>query len=91
MIIKPFTQICLAVYPNAVKCGKVIFLKNKLNFNRATTKILFLFKKKDILVITYIHISCIWFYFHFSFVTIWDYKGNKCISTFNFVIILKSK
>lgn len=27
MIIKPFTLICLAVYPNAVKCGKVIFFK----------------------------------------------------------------
>lgn len=38
MIIKPFTQICLAVYPNAVKCGKVVFFLNKLNFNRATTK-----------------------------------------------------
>lgn len=49
MIIKPFTQICLAVYPNAVKCGKVIFLKNKLNFNRATTKILFIFLKKTFL------------------------------------------
>lgn len=48
MIIKPFTQICLAVYPNAVKCGKVIFFLNKLNFNRATTKILFLFKKKTL-------------------------------------------
>lgn len=45
MIIKPFTQICPAVYPNGVKCGKVIFFLNKLNFNRATTKILFSFKK----------------------------------------------
>lgn len=46
MIIKPFTQICPAVYPNGVKCGKVIFFLNKLNFNRATTEILFLFKKR---------------------------------------------
>lgn len=49
MIIKPFTQICLAVYPNAVKCDKVIFFLSKLNFNRATTNILFLFKKKTFL------------------------------------------